>query len=235
MKDNKPVTAIVSVFNEEKTVKNVVLSLNGCKLINEIIVVNDGSSDKTDYILQDLLHNYHLHFRYMGFEENLGKSFAMAAGLEMAAGDIIVFVDSDITGLSCRHIENLLTPLFNGEADMVLGSPCSAKGKIKYDPLKPLDLLAGQRAVYKEDILPILDKMRTSKYGVETLINLYYRSQNKKIKIEYLNGLEHLRKYQKSKLHVSIKDYSAEGMQILKTVAVNYMLFLIIIRNLILG
>jgi glycosyltransferase involved in cell wall biosynthesis len=233
MKDNKTVTAIVSVFNEEKTVKNVVLSLNGCRLIDEIIVVNDGSSDKTDDILQDLLHNFH--FRYIGFEENLGKSFAMAAGVDMAAGDIIIFVDSDITGLSCRHIEKLLTPLFNGEADMVLGNPCSDKGKIKYDPLKPLDLLAGQRTVYKEDILPILGKMRTSKYGVETLMNLYYRSQNKKIKIEYLNGLEHLRKYEKSKLHVSIKDYSAEGIQILKTVAVNYVLFLIIIKNLILG
>jgi len=45
MLGGKRITSIVSVFNEEKTVKNVIASLLNCELIDEIIVVNDGSTE----------------------------------------------------------------------------------------------------------------------------------------------------------------------------------------------
>jgi len=41
------VTAIVPVFNEEKTVKNVIIALEDCSFIDELIVVNDGSTKRT--------------------------------------------------------------------------------------------------------------------------------------------------------------------------------------------
>jgi len=56
------VSAIVSVFNEEKTIKEVVVSLLNCQLIDEVIVANDGSTDNTAKILRQIQQSYQ--FRY---------------------------------------------------------------------------------------------------------------------------------------------------------------------------
>jgi len=225
------VTAIVSVYNEEKTIENVIISLLNCPLIDEIIVVNDGSIDKSGEIIKNL-RKYHS-FNYIEFIENRGKSYAMATGVETAKGEVIVFVDADIIGLKCSHIQKMLHPLLNKEADMIIGQPYAGTKKIS-DPLKPLEILAGQRAVYKHDILPIIDKMKHCKYGAETLLNLYYKSQKKRIKIEYLWGLIHLKKISKKKLHYSLKDYSIEAFHIFRTIAANYLLIASIAKKFIL-
>ncbi len=227
----KTVSAIISVYNEERTIENVITSLLNCYLIDELIVVNDGSTDKSGQIISKLQESFS--FQYIDFPQNRGKSFAMATGVETAQGEVIVFVDADIIGLKCSHIQKMLHPLLNGEADMVIGQPYADSEK-KTDPLKPLEMLAGERAVYKQDILPIIDKMKHSKYGAETLMNLYYKSQRKRIKIEYLWGLIHLKKFQKKSFHHSFKDYSIETIHIFRTIAANYLLLANVTKNFIL-
>lgn len=220
MEKHALVTAIVPVFNEEKTVKNIIIALENCPLIDELIVVNDGSTDQSGTILKRLFTIYN--FRYIEFGTNRGKSYALVQAVRESLGDIIVFVDSDIVGLTCNHIRTLLKPLENGDADMVIGQPYSIQGGKRTDPLKPLEFLAGERALFKADILPLLERIQNTKYGIETLINLYYKSQNKKIKIEYLWKLTHLKKFQKDGLSSSIKGYSIETAHIFKTMALNF-------------
>jgi len=231
MNKGKTVSAIISVYNEERTIENVITSLLNCYLIDELIVVNDGSTDKSGQIISKLQESYS--FKHIDFPQNRGKSFAMATGVESAQGEVIVFVDADIIGLKCSHIQKMLYPLLNGEADMVIGQPYADSEK-KTDPLKPLEMLAGERAVYKQHILPIIDKMKHARYGAETLMNLYYKSQRKRIKIEYLWGLIHLKKFQKKSFHHSFKDYSIEAIHIFRTIAANYLLLATVAKNFIL-
>jgi len=232
MNKGKTVSAIISVYNEERTIENVITSLLNCYLIDELIVVNDGSTDKSGQIISKLQESYS--FKHIDFPQNRGKSFAMATGVESAQGEVIVFVDADIIGLKCSHIQKMLYPLLNGEADMVIGQPYAGSKKKRDDPLKPLELLAGERAVYRQDVLPIIDKMKHARYGAETLMNLYYKSQRKRIKIEYLWGLIHLKKFQKKSFHHSFKDYSIEAIHIFRTIAANYLLLATVAKNFIL-
>jgi len=110
---------------------------------------------------------------------------------------------------------------------MVIGQPYPNEMRRRLNPLRPLELLAGERALYKKDILPIVDKIRTSKYGVETLMVLYYKSQGKRIKIEYLWGVTHLLKFQKEEAQLSVlKNYLKEASDILGATASNYSLVL---------
>lgn len=231
MHKKKKVSAIVSVYNEEKTVENVITSLLNCYLVDELIVVNDGSTDKSGQIISKLQESHS--FKHIDFPQNRGKSYAMATGVETAQGEVIVFVDADIIGLKCSHIQKMLYPLLNREADMVIGQPY-ADSKKKDDPLKSLEMLAGERAVYKQDVLPIIDKMKHTRYGAETLMNLYYKSQKKRIKIEYLWGLIHLKKFQKKPFHHSLKDYSIEAIHIFRTIAANHLLLATVAKNFIL-
>jgi len=230
MAENKKISAVISVLNEEKTVGDVVKTTLNCRMVDEVIVVNDGSTDNTAKILESFLSNPK--FSYIEFEENKGKSYAMAAGVEISTGEVIAFIDSDLQGFEERHIEQLLKPLLSGEADMVIGHPTENKFDEKYNPLQ---MLAGERAVYKQDILPILEKMRTAKYGVESLINLYYKSHGKKVKYEFLWGIYHLTKLRKENLNTSIKNYIVEVHQISRTFVANYFLVFMAIRTMIKG
>jgi glycosyltransferase involved in cell wall biosynthesis len=226
-------SAIVSVFNEEKTVKEVVVSLLNCQLIDEVIVVNDGSTDNTAKILKQIQQLQSYQFHYLEFKENKGKAYAMVSGVEISSGEILVFVDADITGLNYKHIEKLIAPLIFDQADMVIGRRYSEQNP-KVDISKPIDdWLGGERALYRKDILPILWRMKDTRYGVETLLNLYYKSHNKRIKIVDLEGLIHFAKYKKYRLHVSLRNYMKETLQILKTIALNYFMVFTIIKNII--
>jgi len=172
----KKVSAIICAYNEEKTVKDVILAVSESLLVQEIIVVNDGSSDNTKQIIEEL--QKEIEIKTIHLAENKGKGYAMATGIENSTGEIIVFIDADLSNLKEKHFEQLITPIFSKEADMVLGQATETLINYKINPFKSF---TGERALLKKDVLPLLGKMRTSRFGVETLINLYYQAQEKRL------------------------------------------------------
>jgi glycosyltransferase involved in cell wall biosynthesis len=221
----KITSAIICVYNEEKTIKDVI-SVVCDYFFDEVIVVNDGSTDNTDNILNELGKFYN--FRYIKLKENKGKGFAMATGIENATGEILVFVDADLSNLQDDHLLKLTMPLVNKKADMVLGQ--ATETLIDYS-VNPFKSFTGERSVFKKDILPIVDKMRHSRFGVETLINLYYQSEGKKVKYVMLNGLKHPTKFEKVSKQQAIKEFVKEGHQIALTSFKNFDLITSSIKN----
>ena len=222
---NKKITAIICIYNEEKTIKEV-LSIVCDYFFDEVIVVNDGSTDKTDDILNELSDNYE--FKYIKLEENKGKGFAMVTGIENASGEIIVFVDADLSDLNKEHLSLLTMPLANNKADMVLGQ--ATETLIDYS-INPFKSFTGERAVFKKDIITIVDKMKHSKFGVETLINLYYQSEGKRVKYVMLKGLKHPTKFDKVSKQQALKEFVKEGHQIALTAFKNFDLITSSIKN----
>jgi hypothetical protein len=78
---------------------------------------------------------------------------------------------------------------------MVLGQ--ATETLINYS-LNPFKSLTGERALLRKDILPLIEKMKEARFGVETLINLYYQSECKVFKYVMLNGLIHPTKFSKN-------------------------------------
>jgi len=221
----KTISAIICVYNEEKTIKDVVSKV--CDhFFDEVIVVNDGSTDNTDDILNELSKIYE--FKYIKLEENKGKGFAMATGIENATGEIIVFVDADLSDLKEDHLFELTMPLVNKKADMILGQ--ATETLIDYS-VNPFKSFTGERSVFKKDILPIVDKMKHSRFGVETLINLYYQAEGKKVKYVMLNGLKHPTKFDKVSKQQALKEFVKEGHQIALTAFKNFDLITSSIKN----
>jgi len=83
----------------------------------------------------------------------------------------------------------------------------------------------------KKDILPILKDVKTSKFGVETLINLYYQSHEKRVKYVMLADLKHQTKFQKTSRNQAISEFVKEGHQIALTVFKNFKLVSKIVNN----
>lgn len=220
------ISAIICAYNEEKTIKAVVTAV--CDyFFDEVIVVNDGSIDETDKILHQLTNLPNL--KYVALPENKGKGYAMATGVKNATGDIIVFVDADLSNLKDEHFEQLITPIFNNEADMVLGQATETLIDYKINPFKSF---TGERSILKKDILPIFAEMKTSKFGVETLINLYYQANEKRVKYVMLEGLKHPTKFNKAgSKSQAIKEFIIEGHQIALAVFNSFNLLTKIVKN----
>ncbi len=219
-------TAVICAFNEEKTIRDVLFSVSDCRIFDEIIVINDGSTDKTKVIISDC--KKELDIIDIHLPENEGKGFAMAIGLEQASNELIVFCDADLSNLRKEHLLQLTKPIITNEAEMVLGQPTETLINYHINPFKPF---TGQRAVLRLDILPIVDDMKKSKFGVETLINLYYESQNKKVKHVKLKGLKHPTKFNKTNQSRAVREYMFEGIQIALIVFNNINLITRIITN----
>jgi len=221
----KSIAAIICAFNEEKTIKEV--TATACDyFFDEIIVVNDGSTDRTAEILAELSGLPRL--KCITLPENKGKGYAMATGVENSTSEIIVFIDADLSNLNEEHFARLISPIFENEADMVLGQATETLINYKINPFKSF---TGQRALLKKEILLILEDVKTSKFGVETLINLYYQSHEKRVKYVMLVDLKHPTKFQKTSRNMAISEFVKEGHQIALTVFKNFKLVSKIVNN----
>lgn len=109
------ITAIVAAYNEEKTIGDVLRALTSSPLVDEIIVVSDGSSDDTVRICRAF------DVRTIALRENRGKGYAMRVGVDYASHDTLFFVDGDMCNVTEQTIESLIMPVLSDECDMNIG------------------------------------------------------------------------------------------------------------------
>lgn len=109
------ISAVVAAFNEEGTIADVLKSLTSSRLIDEVIVVSDGSTDQTVEIARSF------DVKTIALRENCGKGYAMKVGVDNASHGTIFFVDGDMLNVSEDHIEALVLPVLAGECDMNIG------------------------------------------------------------------------------------------------------------------
>jgi glycosyltransferase involved in cell wall biosynthesis len=123
-------SVIVPLLNEESTLEQLygevatALDATGCEW--EVVFVDDGSTDGS-YRELVRLHAAHLNVRVVRLRRNFGKAAALAAGIEVAAGDVVVTMDADLQD-DPAEIPNLLAKLDEG-FDIVSGWKCD-----RHDP-----------------------------------------------------------------------------------------------------
>ena len=109
---------IIPVFNEEKTVAELidkVVDVRIPKVEKEIIVVDDGSTDKTVSKIPKSK------IKFIQHEKNMGKGAAVKSGIDKATGDYVIIQDADLE-YDPVFIKSLIKPILNKKAQVVYGT-----------------------------------------------------------------------------------------------------------------
>lgn len=203
MRENKTVSAVIPVFNEEKTVAKIIEAFLSSDLISEVVVVNDGSKDGSLAVLE----SFGERIKLINLKRNHGKGFALGVGTKTAQGEIVVFLDSDLVNFSPDHVRSLLNPILNQGAEVVLGVH-APQGRYHWNEL----YLTGQRVYWRHLILPHLKRMAKARSGVEVYLNGLHRK--KKVCAVPLIGVIAPAKEVKWSASLALKQYLAMGVDI---------------------
>ena len=112
-------SVVIPVYNEAGNIKEIIKRVQAQQLANEIVVVDDGSTDGTRDLLKDLDGRDKL--RIILHERNRGKGAAVVTGMRAALGDILLIQDADLE-YDPRDYPQLLQPILEDIADVVYGS-----------------------------------------------------------------------------------------------------------------
>ncbi len=113
------ISVIIPAYNEKATIREILNRVQAMAIASEIVVVDDGSTDGTREILQELDHQGPI--RVVFHEKNKGKGAAVRTGIQASHGDVLIIQDADLE-YDPREYPNLLFPLKEGIADVVYGS-----------------------------------------------------------------------------------------------------------------
>jgi dolichol-phosphate mannosyltransferase len=124
MGENKiKLSVVIPCFNEESTLKECVDKVRKIadkNLVVEIIIVDDGSSDGSANVAKEISSEYS-EIIFVQHKINRGKGAALRTGFEKVTGDYVAIQDADLE-YDPVDFKNLLVPLINNKADVVIGS-----------------------------------------------------------------------------------------------------------------
>jgi len=112
------ISVIIPVFNEAKTLEEIIKKVEVLNLEKEIIAVDDGSSDGSSEVLIRLMNEGRI--KLIRHQKNLGKGAAIKSGLNQASGDIVIVQDADLETEPSDYY-NLIRPIVNKETRVVFG------------------------------------------------------------------------------------------------------------------
>jgi len=112
-------SVIIPVYNEEKTIAQIIKKISAVNIDKEIIIVDDYSKDNTRSILKSFFQNNNIKIFFS--LKNRGKGASVRTGIENAHGDFIVIQDADLE-YDPEDLTKLLAIAENQEADLVLGA-----------------------------------------------------------------------------------------------------------------
>lgn len=215
----KNLSVIIPAFNEQKCIEKVIKLVKKNENVDEIIVVDNNSTDETAFIAKR-------EEVKVVFCEEQGKGYAIEKGLREARNEIVVFIDADINNYSEDLIQVLSKPIVNGEADFVKSMFERTGGRVTELVAKPLlDILFPEIYKFSQPLSgmiagkkSLLSKIEFEKdYGVDVGILLDMIEMGVRIKEVHIGTIKNnshhwknLKKMSREVMNAIIKRYKVK-------------------------
>jgi len=188
-KHSPQVSAVVPAHDEAPTIAGVLAVLVGHPLIDEVIVVDDASTDANSRLARAA------GATVLEMPRNGGKAAAMARGVAAARHDVIFFSDADLTGLTRDMVTRLLRPVTYGAFAMFVGM-CKRRTYWTNRLLHFSPLIGGERTITRALWLdvPVEFKMH---FQIEIALNFFAKLNGHRMGVAVLDGVGQVIKEQK--------------------------------------
>tara|TARA_A100001011_G_scaffold395613_1_gene491138 strand:+ start:607 stop:1386 length:780 start_codon:yes stop_codon:yes gene_type:complete len=118
-------SVVIPVFNEHNTIEQVFDRVYNNRLVSEIILIDDCSTDGTFEIIENIINkkfsNKKIEIKTYQNKKNMGKGNALRKGFKLATSEVIVIQDADLE-YNPKEYSNLILPIAEDKADVVYGS-----------------------------------------------------------------------------------------------------------------
>ncbi|MBC7738208.1 MAG: glycosyltransferase family 2 protein [Candidatus Saccharibacteria bacterium] len=168
-------TCLIPAYNEEVRIAAVLQAVIGHPLIDQVLVIDDGSRDHTAEVVRGTS------AQLIVLSPNGGKTAALVRGLAEAAGEFVLLVDADLVGLSADDLTTLIAPVLSGRADVSISLRQNAPFVWRW---LGLDYISGER-VLRKSVLDGQDAALKNlpKFGFEVFLNGLLIQQTSRIAV----------------------------------------------------
>ncbi|MGZ7118175.1 MAG: glycosyltransferase [Methanobacterium sp.] len=206
------VSIVIPAYNESSSVGNIINIVKKLDIVNEVIVVDDGSTDDTAAIAEKEGAIVIKH------ATNSGKGAALNTGFKNSKGDIVAFIDADLKNLTSDQVVKIIEPILDGKADITKTKFKRKAGRVTELTAKPLlkfffpelnyeQPLSGQFAALRS----FLNKIKFEEdYGVDVGIVLDADVRGVRIREVDIGKIEHK--------HSPIKGLNIMANQVVRTI-----------------
>lgn len=183
----KKYSCIITAFNESPRIINVLKVATKIKNVDEVIVVDDGSSDDTSRVIKSNFPQIKLVIHNV----NKGKVKAVSTGVNASKNNNLLLLDADLVGLVATEIEKALDIFENDSLDcLVMLTEADKYNKLVRKIFKGTSYVAGDRIIKKEILQNILKDTSLKNYGLEIAENKYLFKNKLKVARFQLSAID---------------------------------------------
>jgi glycosyltransferase involved in cell wall biosynthesis len=158
------ISCVICAYNEASRIRGVLDVVEAHPLFDEVIVVDDGSTDGTD----EVLHAYPT-LRVIRYAANRGKTYALSEGIAAARNGLIMLLDADLTGLTAENLDALAKPVLACEAEVSISLRRNSLALYRF---LGMDFVSGERVIPKSLLVHALFEMKQlPRWGGEVFMN----------------------------------------------------------------
>jgi len=183
------ISCIIPAYNEEKNISKVLEVVKDFPYFDEIIVVDDGSIDKTS----EKAKKYNI--KVIKHKTNQGKTATVKTGIDASKGSLIVLLDADLIGLTHKDIAKLIYLVLSKQYDLTILDRQGDREAI-WGWTNCARLFSGEKCFWKKDFNEI--KMpKEGGYLVDVVMNMHYLKENKRVRNIYCKNLYTVHQFNK--------------------------------------
>lgn len=186
----KKVSCIICAYNEEKRIGSVLKTVADHPWIDETIVVNDGSIDRTAEKVRTFKK-----VKLVDLARNQGKTKALLTGIQKSKNECLLLLDADLQNLTKDDVSDLLRPVLEGKAELSLSL---RKNSLLFYKWIGLDFVTGERVFNKKILSQHLSTLKKlPRFGFEAFLNELFLKRKAVLAVVRWKNVTHARKSEK--------------------------------------